>query len=116
MAKSMTKDEEIQTNSNKYCVKLKKFKCKFVGIRITNVQSSGDPQKRKPVFMRRKHLWFVESMWAENPTTIQTWISKETKRFSRMEISSLANESARNITSMIKDSHRRSSPRYPQQK
>ena len=46
--------------------------------------------ERKPVIMRRKHVSFVDRMWVENPTTIQTRISKETKRFSRMVISSSA--------------------------
>ena len=58
----------------------------LLGIRVVNVQSNGHPPERKPVIMRRKHVWFVERMWVENPTTIQTRISKETKRFSRMVI------------------------------
>ena len=62
----------------------------LLGIRIVNVQSDGYPPKRKPVTMRRKHVWSVERMWAENPITIQTRISKETKRFSHMVISSSA--------------------------
>ena len=67
-----------------------KYILKLLGIRITNVQSNGYPLKRKPVIMRRKHVWFVERMWAENPTTIQTRFSKETKKFSRMVIGSSA--------------------------
>ena len=62
----------------------------LLGIRIINVPSNGYPPKRKPVIMRRKHVWSVERMRAENPTTIQTMISRETKKFSRMVISSSA--------------------------
>ena len=62
----------------------------LLGIRIINVPSNGYPPKRKPVIMRRKHVWSVERVRAENPTTIQTMISRETKRFSRMVISSSA--------------------------
>ena len=62
------------------------FICYLLGIRVVNVQSNGHPPERKPVIMRRKHIWSVERMWVENPTTIQTRISKETKRFWRMVI------------------------------
>ena len=58
----------------------------LLGIRVVNVQSNGHPPERKPVIMRTKHVWSVERMWVENPTTVQTRISKETKRFSRMVI------------------------------
>ena len=64
----------------------KKFSPILFGIQVVNVQSNGHPPERKPVIMRRKHVWSVERMWVENPTTIQTKISKETKRFSRMVI------------------------------
>ncbi len=56
----------------------------LLGIRVVNVQSNGHPPERQPVVIRRKHVWSVERLWVENPTTIQTRISKETKRFSRM--------------------------------
>ena len=44
----------------------------------TNHQCSSNcyPPKRKPVIMRRKHVWSMKRMWAENPTTSQTRISK----------------------------------------
>ena len=38
------------------------------------------------MIMHRKHVWSVERMCVENPTTIHTRISNETKRFSLMEI------------------------------
>ena len=74
-------------NSTIYSSKLKLFSSlNLLGIRVVNVQSNGHPPERKPVIMRTKHVWSVERMWVENPTTVQTRISKETKRFSRMVI------------------------------
>ena len=61
-------------------------KQKLLRIRVVHVQSNGHPPERKPVIMCRRHIWSVERIWVENPTTIQTRISKETKRFSRMVI------------------------------
>ena len=86
----------------------------LLGIRIINVQSNGHPPKRKPVIMRRKYVWSVERMWAENATTIKTRISKETKRFSRMARGS-STVSALNIANKTKGSDKRGSPRCPQQ-
>ena len=46
--------------------------------------------KKKTSDCAQKASWFVKRTWAKNPNTIQTKISKETKRFLYMVIGSLA--------------------------
>ena len=59
----------------------------LLGIRIIDAQSNGYSPERKPVIMRKKHVWFVGRMCV---TTIQTRISKGIERFSRMVMGSSA--------------------------
>ena len=42
--------------------------------------------KRKHVIIHRYHVWHVKRMWAKNPTTTLTTVTKETERFSRIAI------------------------------
>ena len=55
----------------------------LLAIRIFNVHNNGYPLENKLVTMRTKDVWLLERIWAENPNTVQTRISKEAKRFSR---------------------------------
>ena len=61
----------------------------LLGTKILHVQSNSYLLKRKPVIIRRMHVWFIERMLVKNPAAVRTRIKKETKRFSCI-LSSLA--------------------------
>ena len=64
--------------------------------------------------MSRNHIWQLEGMWAENPTTIQIRISREAEILAHGS-GFLECLSAVNITNEAKGSDERDSPRYLQQ-